>query len=162
VAPDRSWNKITSLDLSLKKLAPYKEIFPALAKTDAIDARRILEPFRLRDDLAVARGVLQEIVGLTQEAERLKRFTRRRRQLVNEKVRVLNRMQADLQAVCSGLLAITAEADNPVHHPAGHRKSNQTEHAPADLISQLRRIRQPCNTEPEHQTTGNPANHATL
>jgi transposase len=78
--------------LSLKKLAPYKEIFPALAKTDAIDARRILEPFRLRDDLAVARGVLQEIVGLTQEAERLKRFTRRRRQLVNEKVRVLNRM----------------------------------------------------------------------
>jgi len=66
------------------KLARYKEIFPAPAKTDAIDARRILELFRLRGDLAVARGVLQEIVATTEEAERLKRLTRRRRQLVNE------------------------------------------------------------------------------
>ena len=48
------------------------------------------------------------------------------------------------------------------HHAAGHWKSNQTEHATPDLIPQLRRIRQPCNTETEHQTTGNPANHATL
>jgi len=94
------------------KLARYKEIFPAPAKTDAIDARRILELFRLRTQLPVAREVLQEVVAVTQEAERLKRLTRRRRQLVNEKVRVLNRMQSDLQAVCPGLLAITAEADN--------------------------------------------------
>jgi transposase len=94
------------------KLARYKEIFPAPAKTDAIDARRILELFRLRGDLAVARGVLQEIVATTEEAERLKRITRRRRQLVNEKVRVLNRMQSDLQAVCPGLLEITADAEN--------------------------------------------------
>ncbi len=94
------------------KLARYKEIFPAPAKTDAIDARRILELFRLRGKLPVARDVLQEVVAVTQEADRLKRLTRRRRQLVNEKVRVLNRMQADLQAVCPGLLEITAEADN--------------------------------------------------
>jgi transposase len=94
------------------KLARYKEIFPAPAKTDAIDARRILELFRLRTHLPVAREVLQEVVAVTQEAERLKRLTRRRRQLVNEKIRVLNRMQADLQAVCPGLLAITVEADN--------------------------------------------------
>lgn len=94
------------------KLARYKEIFPAPAKTDAIDARRILELFRLRSDLAVARGVLQEIVAVTQEAEQLKRLSRRRRQLVNEKVRVVNRMQSDLQAVCPGLLAITADAEN--------------------------------------------------
>jgi transposase len=94
------------------KLARYKEIFPAPAKTDAIDARRILELFRLRTHLPVAREVLQEVVAVTQEAERLKRLTRRRRQLVNEKVRVLNRMQADLQAVCPGLLEITADAEN--------------------------------------------------
>lgn len=94
------------------KLARYKEIFPAPAKTDAIDARRILELFRLRSKLSVARDVLQEVVAVTQEAERLKRLTRRRRQLVNEKIRVLNRMQADLQAVCPGLLEITADADN--------------------------------------------------
>lgn len=94
------------------KLARYKEIFAAPAKTDAIDARRILELFHLRGDLALARGVLQQIVALTQEAERLKRLTRRRRQLVNEKVRVVNRMHSDLQAVCPGLLAITTDVDN--------------------------------------------------
>jgi transposase len=94
------------------KLARYKEIFPAPAKTDAIDARRILELFRLRGELPVARGVLQEVVAVTQEAERLKRLSRRRRQLVNEKVRVVNRLHADLQAVCPGLLAITADVEN--------------------------------------------------
>jgi len=94
------------------KLARYKEIFPAPAKTDAIDARRILELFRLRGDLPVARGVLQEIIATSKEAERLKRLSRRRRQLVNEKVRVVNRMHADLQAVCPGLLAITADVEN--------------------------------------------------
>jgi len=94
------------------KLARYKEIFPAPAKTDAIDARRILELFRLRGELPVARDVLQEVLAVTEEAERLKRLTRRRRQLVNERTRVLNRMQADLQAVCPGLLALTADAEN--------------------------------------------------
>lgn len=106
---ERGWKLYNVNNL---KLARYKEIFPAPAKTDAIDARRILELFRLRTQLPVAREVLQEVVAVTQEAERLKRLTRRRRQLVNEKVRVLNRMQSDLQAVCPGLLAITAEADN--------------------------------------------------
>lgn len=94
------------------KLARYKEIFPAPAKTDAIDARRILELFRLRSQLRVARDVLQEVAPVSAQADKLKRLTRRRRQLVNEKIRVLNRMQADLQAVCPGLLAITGEADN--------------------------------------------------
>lgn len=94
------------------KLARYKEIFPAPAKTDAIDARRILELFRLRGELPVARGVLQEIVATSEAAARLKRLSRRRRQLVNEKVRVVNRLHADLQAVCPGLLAITADVEN--------------------------------------------------
>jgi len=122
----------------------------------------MLEAGQLELLICVKSSARQKIVGLTQEAERLKRLTRRRRQLVNEKVRVLNRMQADLQAVCPGLLAITAEADNPAHHAAEHRHSNHTEHATPDLVPQLRRIRQPCNTETEHQAPGNPANHATL
>jgi hypothetical protein len=50
------------------KLARYKEIFPAPVMTGAIDARHILELFRLQGDLAVARGMLQEIVAVTQEA----------------------------------------------------------------------------------------------
>jgi hypothetical protein len=43
------------------KLARYKEIFPAPAKTDAIDGRKILELFRLRDHVPLARDVLQEV-----------------------------------------------------------------------------------------------------
>jgi transposase len=94
------------------KLARYKEIFPAPAKTDAIDARRILELFRLRGELAVARDVLQPVIAPAPLTERLKRLTRRRRQLLEEKVRLLTRLQVELQAVCPGLLEITGEADN--------------------------------------------------
>jgi len=56
--------------------------------------------------------VLQEVTGTPSENEVLKRLTRRRRRLVNERVRVVNSLQADLQAVCPGLLEITAEASN--------------------------------------------------
>jgi transposase len=94
------------------KLARFKEIFPGAAKTDPIDARKGLELFQLRDHLPMAKDVLQEVRKSPQENEILKRLTRRRRRLVNERVRVLNNLQADLQAVCPGLLAITAGADN--------------------------------------------------
>jgi len=42
----------------------------------------------------------------------LKRLMRRRRALVNEKSRLLARMQDDLRAVCPGLLDITGDAEN--------------------------------------------------
>ena len=42
----------------------------------------------------------------------LKRLSRRRRRLVNERGRVVNAMQADLQAVCPGLLEITRDVGN--------------------------------------------------
>jgi hypothetical protein len=44
--------------------------------------------------------------------EQLKRFTRRRRQLVDEKARVSNRLGSDLQAVSPGLLEIAGDIDN--------------------------------------------------
>lgn len=94
------------------KLARFKEIFPAAAKSDRIDARKGLELFQLCDHLPLASGVLQEVVATPLENEKLKRLTRRRRALVDEKSRILSRMQADLQAVCSGLRAITKDADN--------------------------------------------------
>ena len=56
--------------------------------------------------------MLQEVGGTPPENEVLKRLTRRRRRLVNERVRVVNNLQADLQAVCPGLLEITREASN--------------------------------------------------
>lgn len=94
------------------KLARFKEVFPAAAKTDAIDTRKILELFHLKDQLPMAKDVLQEVPEVPPENEKLKRLSRRRRQLVNEKVRVLNRLQADLQAVCPELLAIAGDAGN--------------------------------------------------
>jgi transposase len=94
------------------KLARFKEIFPGAAKTDDIDARKALELFQLRDHLPIAKDVLQEVKTTPQENDILKRISRRRRRLVNERVRVLNNLQADLQSVCPGLLEITGEAGN--------------------------------------------------
>ena len=94
------------------KLARFKEVFPGAAKTDPIDTRKILELFRLKDHLPLAKDAIQEVVMAPAVNEKLKRLSRRRRHLVNEKMRVLNRMQADLQAVCPELLAATHDADN--------------------------------------------------
>ena len=94
------------------KLARFKEIFPAPAKTDGIDTRKMLELLTARHHLPLAKAVLQEVAPVPPENDKLKRLTRRRRQLVNEKVRIVNRLHADLQAVCSGLLAITKDVDN--------------------------------------------------
>ena len=44
------------------KLARFKEIFPAAAKTDRIDARKGLELFQLREHFPQARDVLQEVM----------------------------------------------------------------------------------------------------
>lgn len=94
------------------KLARYKEIFPAPAKTDAIDARRILELFQLSTHLPVARDVLQEVAPTPAVSDKLKRLTRRRKQLVIERARIVNRLHADLHAVCPGLAAITGDVAN--------------------------------------------------
>src|SRR5262245_41295090 len=94
------------------KLARFKEIFPGAAKKDRIDARKGLELFQLSDHLPLAKEVLQEVTGTAKEKEILKRLTRRRRRLVNERVRVVNNLQADLHAVCPGLLEITQDAGN--------------------------------------------------
>ncbi len=94
------------------KLARFKEIFPGAAKTDVIDARRGLELFQLQDHLPMAKGVLQVVAETPRENRMLKRFSRRRRRLVNERVRVLNNFQSDLQAICPSLSALTGDAGN--------------------------------------------------
>ncbi|MCZ6624107.1 MAG: transposase, partial [Deltaproteobacteria bacterium] len=71
-----------------------------------------LELFQLRDHLPLAKEVLQEVAAVPHENGVLKRLSRRRRRLVNERVRVLNNLQVDLQAVCPGLLEITNDAAN--------------------------------------------------
>jgi transposase len=99
-------------NLNNLKFARFKEIFPGAAKSDRIDARKGLELFQLSDHLSLAKEVLQEVSGTPKENEVLKRLTRRRRRLVNERVRVVNNLQADLQAVSPGLLEITNDAGN--------------------------------------------------
>ncbi len=94
------------------KLARFKEIFPAPAKSDRIDTRKTLELFQLRDLLPMAGDVLQEVMTTPAENDILKRLSRRRRRLVDERGGVVNSMQADLQAICPGLLAITREVGN--------------------------------------------------
>lgn len=94
------------------KLARYKEIFPGAAKTDAIDAKKILELFSLQDYLPSGKRVLQVVKKSSSENLHLKRLTRRRRQLVIEKVAIINRLGSDLQAISPGLLAITGKIDN--------------------------------------------------
>ena len=78
------------------KLARFKEIFPAPAKSDSIDAHKMLELFQLQDHLPLAKGVLQAVLPVPDANRRLKRLTRRRRQLINEKVALQNRIQPDL------------------------------------------------------------------
>jgi transposase len=94
------------------KLARFKEIFPSAAKSDPVDARKGLELFQLGDHLPLARGVLQEVGEVPLEHAMLKRLSRRRRVLVEEKGRVLNRLQSDLQSVCPELLSLTKDAEN--------------------------------------------------
>jgi transposase len=94
------------------KLARFKEIFPAAAKSDRIDSAKTLELFQLRDHLPMAGDVLQEVMATPEENDILKRLSRRRRRLVGERVRVVNSMHADLQAVTPGLSRITQNVAN--------------------------------------------------
>lgn len=94
------------------KLARYKEIFPAPAKTDAIDARRILELFAFDGHRSIAGNTLQEILAPQAAQRQLKYLTRRRRHHVSERSARLTRLRCDLQAVCPDLLALTKAVDN--------------------------------------------------
>lgn len=94
------------------KLARFKEIFPAPAKSDPIDAWKMFELFTMKDALPLAKNALQEVEKPSEVNAKLKAITRRRRELVNEKTRVMNRMQADLEAICPGILCLTGSVDN--------------------------------------------------
>jgi len=55
---------------------------------------------------------LQEVPVIGEVEMQLKRISRRRRQLVKEKVILQNRMQADLQSVCPGFLDTIKQVDS--------------------------------------------------
>ena len=94
------------------KLARYKEIFPAPAKSDAIDTRRMLELFTFDEQRPLGCDVLQEVTVSTTTQRELKYLTRRRRQQVADRTTRLTRLQGDLLAVCPDLLILTKSASN--------------------------------------------------
>ena len=100
------------LNVNNLKLARFKELFPGPAKTDALDTHRMLELVRVQAQVPLAKRIVQEVRDVPAANAKLQRLMRRRRQLIAEKVRIVNRMQAELHAVCPGLLAITRSASS--------------------------------------------------
>jgi len=100
------------ININNHKLAQFKKVFPGASKSDVIDTRKMFELFTLQDHLPLAKNALQQVIPTPEVNEKLKRITRRRRLLVNEKVRIVNRLQSDLHAISPGLLEITGSADN--------------------------------------------------
>lgn len=100
------------ININNHKLAQFKKIFPGASKSDVVDTRKMFELFTMQDHLPLAKNALQTVIAIPGVNEKLKRITRRRRLLVNEKVRVVNRMQSDLQAISPGLSRITGSVDN--------------------------------------------------
>ena len=93
-------------------LARFKEIFPGASKTDPIDSRKGLELFQLQQVLPLAKNVLQEVYAIPRVNQELKRLTRRRRRLVNERVSYINTLQTDLRALSPGLVEISKDVKN--------------------------------------------------
>ena len=104
--------KYRLLNINNLKLARFKEIFPGAAKSDPIDSRKGLELFQLQQTLPLAKNVLQEVYEVPQVNQELKRLTRRRRRLVDERVSYINTLQSDLRALSPGLLEITKNVKN--------------------------------------------------
>lgn len=100
------------LNVNNNKLAKFKEIFPAPAKSDEIDTRKMFELLTLSDYVPAAKRVLNEVGRISEINEKLKRLTRRRKALVEEKVRVTNRFHSDLNAAAPSLGKITKDVCN--------------------------------------------------
>jgi transposase len=93
------------------KLARFKEVFPSAAKTDVIDARKGLELFTLSDYLPLVKNCLQRIEKPNEINAKLKRYSRRRRRSVDERVALKGAMHSDLQSISPELLALTKNID---------------------------------------------------
>ena len=67
---------------------------------------------RIAPSFQEQRRAITEIKPGNRVNQTLKRLTRRRRQLVNEKISIQNRMQADLQSVAPGLVDLVKNVDS--------------------------------------------------
>lgn len=98
------------LNLNNLKVNRFRQLFGADAKNDHRDAVMIAQMVRLRTDLAGnGERILYAALPVDARHQRIKRLARRQQRLIEEKVRLLMRMQADLLAVCPSLLDLDSE-----------------------------------------------------
>ncbi|WP_350342983.1 IS110 family transposase [Proteinivorax tanatarense] len=100
------------LNVNNLKFARFKEIFATPGKNDRMDARQIVTLMMMAPMMEQGKEVLQEVHNISEIETKLKRISRRRQQIVQEKVIVQNRMQADLQSICPGFLSMFAQVDS--------------------------------------------------
>jgi len=100
------------LNVNNLKLSRFREMSSSPAKTDALDAREIIKLVLYSGNFKWGKDVIQEVETVPEEHNILKRLTRRRRQLVEDKVRIMNRMESDLQAVCPEILKLVKNKDS--------------------------------------------------
>ncbi len=100
------------LNLNNLKVNRFRQLFGADAKNDHRDALMIAQMVRLRTSLAGnGERVLYAAPPVDPRNQRIKLLARRQQRLIEEKVRLLMRMKADLLAVCPSLLDLTQKID---------------------------------------------------
>lgn len=111
---DRQIQKVGFILLNLNnlKVSRFRQLFGADAKSDHRDALMIAQMVRLRTSLAGnGERVLYAAPPVDPLHQRIKRLARRQQRLIEEKVRLLMRMKADLLAVSPILLDLTQKID---------------------------------------------------
>jgi transposase len=100
------------LNLNNLKFNRFRQLFGVDAKNDQRDALMIAQMVRLRTSLGgKGERVLHAAPPVDPLHQRIKRLARRQQRLIEEKVRLLMRMKADLLAVCPSLLNLTRKID---------------------------------------------------
>ncbi len=100
------------LNLNNLKVNRFRQLFGVDAKSDQRDALMIAQMVRLRTSLGGnGERVLHAAPPVDPLHQRIKRLARRQQRLIEEKVRLLMRMKADLLAVCPSLLNLTRKID---------------------------------------------------
>lgn len=94
------------------KAARFREAFAGPAKTDDLDAGRGLQLLELRRHWGPSGTVCEPVHQASAPLRHLRALTQRRRRLVQERTRMSSRLQAQLQALCPGLISITGSVGN--------------------------------------------------
>ncbi len=103
---------VSLLNLNNLKVNRFRQLFGADAKNDHRDAVMIAQMVRLRTALAGnGERILYSALPVDRVHQHIKRLARRQQRLIEEKVRLLLRMKADLLAVCPSLLDLSQKID---------------------------------------------------